>query len=106
TLGASQILNRDTQSAKDSQPLGLQADSVMLAAGRTDNTAGIVAADSRIVIRGAHAAGQLDNARGHIASGGSIDVAVSRVLNPSGTLIAGKLLNVAADSLDGDGNLL
>ncbi|WP_116791226.1 hemagglutinin repeat-containing protein [Achromobacter dolens] len=106
TLGASQILNRDTQGAKDSQPLGLQADSVMLAAGRTDNTAGIVAADSRIVIRGAHAAGQLDNARGHIASSGSIDVAVSRVLNPSGTLIAGKLLNVAADSLDGDGSLL
>ncbi|WP_368859789.1 hypothetical protein, partial [Escherichia coli] len=41
-----------------------------------------------------------------MSSGGSIDIAVSRVLNPLGTLIAGQLINVAADSLGGDGSLL
>lgn len=106
TLNAAQILNRDTQSANASQPLGLQGDSVVLTAGRTDNTAGVIAADSLIDIRGPDAAGQLDNTHGNISSGGGIDVTVSRVQNPQGTLIAGRTLDVTGDSLGGDGSLL
>lgn len=106
TLNAAQILNRNTQSPDASQPLGLQGDSVILTAMRTDNTGGTIAADSRIGIRGTDAASQLDNAQGNISSHGDIDVAASHVLNPLGTLIAGKSLNVTADSLGGDGSLL
>lgn len=106
TLNAAQILNRDTQSANASQPLGLQGDSVILTAAHTDNTGGTITADSRIGIRGPDAASQLDNAQGNLSSRGSIDVAVSHVLNPLGTLIAGSALNLTADSLGGDGSLL
>ncbi|MFY3149229.1 hemagglutinin repeat-containing protein [Achromobacter xylosoxidans] len=105
-LNAAQILNRDTQSADAGQPLGLQGDSVVLTASRTDNTAGAIAADSLIDIRGPDAAGLLDNTHGNISSGGGIDVTVSRVQNPQGTLIAGRTLDLAADSLGGDGRLL
>lgn len=105
-LNAAQILNRDTQSADAGLPLGLQGDSVVLTASRTDNTAGAIAADSLIDIRGPDAAGLLDNTHGNISSGGGIDVTVSRVQNPQGTLIAGRTLDLAADSLGGDGRLL
>ncbi|HHE7611682.1 two-partner secretion domain-containing protein [Pseudomonas aeruginosa] len=105
-VNAAEILNRDTQSADANKPLGLQGDSVLLTANRTDNTAGTIAADSHIGIRGTGAASLLDNTRGSISSGGSIDVAVNRVLNQAGTLLAGKSLGVTADTLGGDGSLL
>lgn len=105
-LNAARILNRDTQSANPSQPLGLQGGSVTLTASHTDNTAGAIVADSHIGIRGVGVASALDNSRGDISSGGGIDVTVSRVMNPLGTLAAGKSLNVTADSLGGDGSLL
>ncbi|HCE6865205.1 TPA: hemagglutinin repeat-containing protein [Pseudomonas aeruginosa] len=106
TVNAAEILNRDTQSADANKPLGLQGDSVLLTANRTDNTAGTIAADSHIGIRGTGAGSLLDNTRGSISSGGSIDVAVNRVLNQAGTLLAGKSLGVTADTLGGDGSLL
>lgn len=106
TVTAAQVLNRDTQSADADKPLGLQGASVVLTSNRIDNNAGTIAADSHIGLRGAGANSQLDNTRGNISSGGSIDVAVNRVLNQAGTLLAGKSLSVTADSLGGDGSLL
>ncbi|HEJ1943237.1 TPA: hemagglutinin repeat-containing protein [Pseudomonas aeruginosa] len=106
TVNAAEILNRDTQSADANKPLGLQGDSVLLTANRTDTTAGTIAADSHIGIRGTGAGSLLDNTRGSISSGGSINVAVNRVLNQAGTLLAGKSLGVTADTLGGDGSLL
>jgi filamentous hemagglutinin len=105
-LNAAQILNRDTQSADADRPLGLQGDSVVLTAHRTDNTAGTIAADSRIAIRGTGEGSVLDNTLGNVTSGGSIEVEANRVLNQLGTLLAGKSLGVSADTLGGDGTLL
>ncbi|WP_024525035.1 beta strand repeat-containing protein, partial [Edwardsiella hoshinae] len=105
-VNAAQILNRDTQSADASKPLGLQGDRLVLSADRVDNSAGTLAADNHIGIRGAGAGSVLDNTRGTVTSGGSIAVTVNRVLNQLGTLLAGKSLSVTADSLRGDGSLL
>ena len=88
------------------RPLGLQGDSVVLTAHRTDNTAGTIAADSRIAIRGTGEGSVLDNTLGNVTSGGSIEVEANRVLNQLGTLLAGKSLGVSADTLGGDGTLL
>ncbi|EHN63592.1 two-partner secretion domain-containing protein [Comamonas testosteroni] len=105
-LNAAQILNRDTQSADADQPLGLQGDSVVLTAHRTDNTAGTIAADSSIAIQGTGEGSVLDNTLGNVTSGGSIELEANRVINQLGTLLAGKSLGVSADSLGGDGSLL
>jgi len=106
TLSAAQILNRDTQSPDVNKPLGLQGDRVVLTAQHLDNTDGTIAADSHIGIHGVDAQSVLNNTRGSVASGGSINAAIHRVLNPLGTLLAAKTLNIAADSLDGDDRLL
>ena len=74
TVSAAQIRNRDTQSADDSKSLGLQGNSVVLTAGHTDNTGGLVAADQRISIQGKGSV--LDNTRGSLSSGGAIVVDV------------------------------
>ncbi|KGG92546.1 hypothetical protein P245_11405, partial [Comamonas thiooxydans] len=105
-LNAAQILNRDTQSTDADRPLGLQGDSVALMAHRTDSTAGTIAADSRIGIRGTGEDSVLDNTLGNVTSGGSIELEASRVLNQLGTLLAGKSLGVSAATLGGDGSLL
>ncbi|MDS1140850.1 hemagglutinin repeat-containing protein [Pusillimonas sp. SM2304] len=106
TVNAAQILNRDTQGADADKPLGLQGNTVALSANHIDNTAGAIAADSHIGIRSTGAQGVLDNTRGSVSSVGSIDVAINRVLNQAGTLLAGESLNVTADRLGGDGSLL
>ncbi|CAB3848549.1 hemagglutinin repeat-containing protein [Achromobacter ruhlandii] len=106
TVSAARILNRDTQGAQANKPLGLQGDSVALSANRVDNTAGAIVADTHVGILGAGTDSVLDNTRGTVTAGGSIEVAVNRALNPLGTLLAGKSLSVTADSLGGDGSLL
>lgn len=104
TVSAAQIRNRDTQSADDSKPLGLQGNSVVLTAGHTDNTGGLVAADQRISIQGKGSV--LDNTRGSLSSGGAIVVDVGQLLNQAGTLLAGRALDIAADTVSGNGSLL
>ena len=104
TVSAAQIRNRDTQSADDSKSLGLQGNSVVLTAGHTDNTGGLVAADQRISIQGKGSV--LDNTRGSLSSGGAIVVDVGQLLNHAGTLLAGRALDIAADTVSGNGSLL
>ncbi|WP_171962503.1 two-partner secretion domain-containing protein [Bordetella trematum] len=106
TVNASQIRNRDTQGANADKPLGLQGNTMELTARHIDNTAGAIAAGRHIGIRGPGAQSVLDNTRGNVSSGGGIDIAINRVLNPAGTLLAGTSLNVTADRLGGDGSLL
>lgn len=78
----------------------------LIRSGGIDNTAGAIVAETHIGILGAGTDSVLDNTRGTVTAGGSLEVAVSRVLNPLGTLLAGKSLSVTADSLGGDGSLL
>lgn len=105
-VNAAQIRNRDTQGADADKPLGLQGNTVELSAKHIDNTAGAIAAGRHIGIRDPGAHSVLDNTRGNVSSGGGIDIAINRVLNPAGTLLAGTSLNVTADRLGGDGSLL
>lgn len=105
-VNAAQIRNRDTQGADADKPLGLQGNTVELSAKHIDNTAGAIAAGRHIGIRDPGAQSVLDNTRGNVSSGGGIDIAINRVLNPAGTLLAGTSLNVTADRLGGDGSLL
>ncbi|MBR8657958.1 hypothetical protein KDH83_32085, partial [Achromobacter sp. Marseille-Q0513] len=77
---------------------------VVLTAGHTDNTGGLVAADQRISIQGKGSV--LDNTRGSLSSGGAIVVDVGQLLNHAGTLLAGRALDIAADAVSGNGSLL
>ncbi len=105
SLKATQILNRHTQSVDASHSLGMQGDRVTLSAGHIDNTDGAIVADHSLGVRGAGTASVLDNTRGQLSSGGRIELAAHRVLNSSGTVLAGQSLVLAADSLGGDGSL-
>ncbi|MFM0291260.1 two-partner secretion domain-containing protein [Paraburkholderia megapolitana] len=105
-LTAGQILNRDTLGTHAGEALGLHGESVTLSARHVDNTASTLAADRHIGIHGVGAESVLDNTGGSVSSGGTLEVAANRVLNPAGTLLAGQSLALTADHLSGDGRVL
>lgn len=104
-LQAEQILNQHTQGTDASPSRGIQGKQVTLTAGHVDNTKGALAADDSLVIRGSGTASVVDNTAGQLYSDGRIELAAHRVLNQSGTMLAGQSLALAADTVGGDGSL-
>lgn len=102
TLSASSIANRNT----DAEQRGIEGQSVILTTGSLNNTDGAVRSTDALTL---NAGGHLDNTRGLLSSGGQVSINGGQSLaltNSAGTLIAGKMLRLAAGSATGDGKLL
>jgi len=88
---------------------GIQAGAVVINANRIANTSGTIAADGALAVT---SSGTLDNTQGLMAAGDRLalqDAAPTKALavtNTSGTLIAGRFLQVDSASLSGDGSVL
>ncbi len=101
-IKARQLINRDTQADNT----GIEGTSVTLDSGILDNARGILRATDLLEITGTQ---HLDNSEGLLSSSATLDINGGDALsfiNTSGTLIAGRKLNLTAGSLTGDGRVL
>ncbi|WP_256137933.1 hemagglutinin repeat-containing protein [Serratia quinivorans] len=101
TLNALQFTNDTTQAENK----GLEGQSVVLNTGTLSNRGGNILANQQLTITNA---GQLDNSGGQLAASGNLQLqgAALNLLNTAGTLKAGKLLDINAAAIGGDGQLL
>ncbi|WP_256347815.1 hemagglutinin repeat-containing protein [Serratia proteamaculans] len=101
TLNALQFTNDTTQAENK----GLEGQSVVLNTGTLSNRGGNILANQQLTIINA---GQLDNSGGQLAASGNLQLqgAALNLLNTAGTLKAGKLLDINAAAIGGDGQLL
>ncbi|WP_404680811.1 hemagglutinin repeat-containing protein [Raoultella terrigena] len=101
TLTAARLINHNTLG--DNQ--GLEAQNITLASEALDNHSGMILADKSLTVRNG---GELDNRSGGLAASGTVDIRGDglALLNQDGTVKAGEMLRIDADSLDGRGQLL
>lgn len=101
TLTAARLINHNTLG--DNQ--GLEAQNIALATEALDNHRGMILADKSLTVRNG---GELDNRSGGLAASGTVDIRGDglALLNQGGTVKAGEMLRIDADSLDGGGQLL
>ena len=101
TLNALQFTNDTTQAENK----GLEGQSVVLNTGTLSNRGGNILANQQLTITNA---GLLDNSGGQLAASGNLQLqgAALNLLNTAGTLKAGKLLDINATAIGGDGQLL
>lgn len=101
TLTAARLINHNTLG--DNQ--GLEAQNITLATEALDNHSGMILADKSLTVRND---GELDNRSGGLATSGTVDIRGDglALLNQDGTVKAGEMLRIEADSLDGGGQLL
>ncbi|TCQ72543.1 filamentous hemagglutinin [Raoultella ornithinolytica] len=101
TLTAARLINHNTLG--DNQ--GLEAQNIALTSEALDNHSGMILADKSLTVRND---GELDNRSGGLAASGTVDIRGDglALLNQDGTVKAGEMLRIDADSLDGGGQLL
>ncbi|MEF3099711.1 hemagglutinin repeat-containing protein [Raoultella terrigena] len=101
TLNAARLINHNTLG--DNQ--GLEAQNIALTSEALDNHSGMILADKSLTVRND---GELDNRSGGLAASGTVDIRGDglALLNQDGTVKAGEMLRIDADSLDGGGQLL
>ncbi|WP_052752463.1 hemagglutinin repeat-containing protein [Tatumella morbirosei] len=102
SITTGQLINRDTQADNS----GIEGSSVTLNSGIFDNAGGILRATDLLEITGIQS---LDNSNGLMSSVSVLNIDGADTLsfiNTSGTLIAGKKLNLTTGSLTGDGSVL
>ncbi|WP_404685006.1 hemagglutinin repeat-containing protein [Raoultella terrigena] len=101
TLTAARLINHNTLG--DNQ--GQEAQNIALASEALDNHSGMILADKSLTVRNG---GELDNRSGGLAASGMVDIRGDglTLLNQGGTVKAGEMLRIDADSLDGGGQLL
>ncbi|CAI1757357.1 Filamentous hemagglutinin [Serratia proteamaculans] len=101
TLNALQFTNDTTQAENK----GLEGQSVVLNTGTLSNRGGNILANQQLTLTNA---GLLDNSGGQLAASGNLQLqgAALNLLNTAGTLKAGKLLDINATAIGGDGQLL
>jgi filamentous hemagglutinin len=101
TLNALQFTNDTTQAENK----GLEGQSVVLNTGTLSNRGGNILANQQLTLTNA---GLLDNSGGQLAASGNVQLqgAALNLLNTAGTLKAGKLLDINATAIGGDGQLL
>ncbi|MCG9060187.1 hemagglutinin repeat-containing protein, partial [Laribacter hongkongensis] len=91
------------------QSKGLQGRDVSVIAGKIDNQTGQVLANRDLYFE---STAQVDNSNGLIGSTGNLSIVDSQpakslsVVNGGGTLLAGQLLDIQSDHLDGNGQIL
>ncbi|MGS3448434.1 hemagglutinin repeat-containing protein [Klebsiella electrica] len=101
TLNALNLINQHTSGDNK----GLEAQNIALTTDTLDNQHGIILADKSLTVRNS---GELNNRNGGLAASGTVDLCGDKLalFNQDGTVKAGKLLRIEADTLDGDGQLL
>ncbi|WP_034301280.1 hemagglutinin repeat-containing protein [Herbaspirillum sp. RV1423] len=112
TITAASINNSNTTGAD----LGIQGQTVTIAATTVNNKAGTVRANTDLMMAGA---GAIDNTNGSLSAGRMLDVHDTRaagvpgstlktqaIVNTGGTLVAGKQLAVDSAAMTGDGKVL
>lgn len=101
TLNALNLINQHTSGDNK----GLEAQNIALTTDTLDNQHGIILADKSLTVRNS---GELNNRNGGLAASGTVDLRGDKLalFNQDGTVKAGKLLRIEADTLDGDGQLL
>ncbi|WP_434526801.1 hemagglutinin repeat-containing protein [Photorhabdus asymbiotica] len=101
TLNTPQLINRETAHPDN----GVEAQNLTINAQRVDNTGGALRAANHLQTRVSRT---LDNTQGLISAGKWLTVGDKqlKINNPQGTLIAGKQVDIQANTLSGDGQLL
>lgn len=101
TLNALQFINDDTRAENK----GLEGQAVALNTGSLSNRGGSILANQQLTITNG---GQLDNSAGQLAASGNLQLqgAALNLLNTGGIVKAGKLLDINAAAVGGDGQLL
>ena len=101
TLVADRFINQHTSSDN----LGLEAQNIALTTEAIDNQDGIILADKSLTVRNS---GELNNRHGGLAASGTVDIRGDKLalFNQDGTVKAGTLLHIEAETLDGGGQLL
>ncbi|QHT52753.1 filamentous hemagglutinin N-terminal domain-containing protein [Serratia liquefaciens] len=101
TLNALQFINDDTKAENK----GLEGQAVALNTGSLSNRGGSILANQQLTITNG---GQLDNSAGQLAASENLRLqgAALNLLNTGGIVKAGKLLDINAAAVGGDGQLL
>ncbi|WP_434524875.1 hemagglutinin repeat-containing protein [Photorhabdus asymbiotica] len=101
TLNTPQLINRETAHPDN----GMEAQNLTINAQRVDNTGGALRAADHLQTRVSRT---LDNTQGLISAGKWLTVGDKqlKINNQQGTLIAGKQVDIQANTLSGDGQLL
>ncbi|EAA2596693.1 filamentous hemagglutinin [Salmonella enterica subsp. enterica] len=101
TLNALQFINDDTRAENK----GLEGQTVALNTGSLSNRGGSILASQQLTITNG---GQLDNSAGQLAASENLRLqgAALNLLNTGGIVKAGKLLDINAAAVGGDGQLL
>ncbi|EHO8938693.1 hemagglutinin repeat-containing protein [Salmonella enterica] len=101
TLNALQFINDDTRAENK----GLEGQAVALNTGSLSNRGGSILANQQLTITNG---GQLDNSAGQLAASENLRLqgAALNLLNTGGIVKAGKLLDINAAAIGGDGQLL
>ncbi|MFC3393722.1 hemagglutinin repeat-containing protein [Brenneria rubrifaciens] len=101
TLNALNVINQNTQGANQ----GLEGRTVNLNTGGLNNQHGSILADNALTIGNN---GELNNSAGALASSGVLKISGSglNLINRDGVVQAGKQLDIRADNVDGNGQLL
>lgn len=101
TLNALQFINDDTRAENK----GLEGQAVALNTGSLSNRRGSILANQQLTITNG---GQLDNSAGQLAASENLQLqgAALNMLNAGGIVKAGKLLDINAAAVGGDGQLL
>ncbi|WP_249213362.1 MULTISPECIES: hemagglutinin repeat-containing protein [unclassified Tatumella] len=101
TLNALQLINDDT----GAENKGLEGEAVVLNTGAINNRGGSILANQQLTITNG---GQLDNSAGQLAASETLQLqgTAFNLLNTGGIVKAGKLLDINATAVGGDGQLL